>query len=61
MKIGMTIADAERILVEATLSHAGMNKTKAASILDISAKTLHTKLRQYQTSGDALSEEELLA
>ena len=61
VKIGMTIADAERVLVEATLAHAGMNKTKAASILDISAKTLHSKLRQYQSSGDVLSEEELLA
>ena len=45
--VGMTVLEAERILIEATLSHANMNKTRAATILDISAKTLHTKLRQY--------------
>jgi DNA-binding NtrC family response regulator len=62
VKLGMTIGEAERVLIEATLVHAGMNKTRAASILDISTKTLHTKLRQYQLgSGDALGDEELSA
>ena len=45
--VGMTVLEAERILIEATLAHANMNKTRAATMLDISAKTLHTKLRQY--------------
>ncbi len=60
--VGMTIGEAERVLIEATLVHAGLNKTRAASILDISTKTLHTKLRQYQLlSGDAPGDEEVLA
>ena len=46
--VGMTIGEAERLLIEATLAHAGGNKTRAATILDISTKTLHAKLHQYQ-------------
>jgi DNA-binding NtrC family response regulator len=40
------------VLIEATLAHAGMNKSRAAAILGITAKTLHTKLRQYQMPVD---------
>ena len=50
--LGTTIDDAERVLIEATLIHASMNKTRAASILGITTKTLHTKLRQYQLAPD---------
>ncbi|MEZ5351861.1 MAG: sigma-54 dependent transcriptional regulator [Bryobacteraceae bacterium] len=46
--VGMTIDEAEQLLIEATLEHAGNNKTRAAAILGISAKTLHAKLRQYR-------------
>ena len=46
--VGMTIDEAERLLIEATLAHAGNNKTRAALILGISTKTLHVKLRQYR-------------
>jgi DNA-binding NtrC family response regulator len=46
--IGMTIYDAERALVEATLMRADNNKTLASSILGISAKTMHAKLRRYR-------------
>jgi len=54
LRLGTTIDEAERVLIEATLTHAGMNKTRAASILGITTKTLHTKLRQYQlASGEA--------
>jgi DNA-binding NtrC family response regulator len=61
VKLGMTIGEAERVLIEATLASTGMNKTRAAAILDISTKTLHTKLRQYQlVSGDSLSDEDLV-
>ena len=56
VRLGMTILEAERVLIEATLVHAGLNKTRAAAILDISTKTLHAKLRQYQAGAD---EEEL--
>jgi DNA-binding NtrC family response regulator len=59
VKLGSTIDEAERILIEATLSHAGMNKTRAASILGITTKTLHTKLRQYQlATPEAVGEDE---
>lgn len=49
VEVGMSIDDAERLLVMATLDHTGNNKTRAAAILGISAKTLHVKLRQYRT------------
>ena len=39
--VGMTIDEAERLLIEATLAHAGNNKTRAALILGISTKTMH--------------------
>ncbi len=48
--VGMTLDEAERWLIEATLKHAGNNKTRAASILDTSTKTLHLKLKQYRLS-----------
>ncbi len=46
--VGMTLDEAEQRLIEATLKHTGNNKTRAAMILGISAKTLHIKLRQYR-------------
>ncbi len=58
LRLGTTIDEAERVLIEATLAHAGMNKTRAASILGITAKTLHTKLRQYQLVGGEIAGEE---
>ncbi len=62
VKLGMSVDEAERVLIEATLVHAGMNKTRAASVLGITARTLHTKLRQYQLeTGEGAEEEELAA
>jgi DNA-binding NtrC family response regulator len=49
--VGMTVDEAERVLIEATLKHARNNKTRAAAVLGISAKTLHAKLRQYRLEG----------
>jgi DNA-binding NtrC family response regulator len=52
--VGMTIDEVERALIEATLAHAHNNKTRAAAILGISTKTLHTKLKKYRLEdGDA--------
>jgi DNA-binding NtrC family response regulator len=48
VRIGMTVADTERVLIEATLAHARNNKTQAANTLGISTKTLHAKLKQYR-------------
>jgi DNA-binding NtrC family response regulator len=53
--VGMTIDEAERVLIEATLRNSANNKTRAAAVLGTSAKTLHAKLRQYrmEDSGEA--------
>ena len=55
--VGMTIDEAERLLIEATLTHASNNKTRAALILGISTKTLHVKLRQYRLDGSSGGDE----
>jgi len=58
VKVGMTIAHAEQILLESTLQHMKGNKTQAAATLGITAKTLHAKLKQYRSgeaNGDAES------
>jgi DNA-binding NtrC family response regulator len=48
---GMTVDEAERKLIIATLEAAGSNKTRAAEMLGISLKTLHNKLnRMKQTT-----------
>ncbi len=49
----MTIDEAEKVLIEATLQRTGNNKTRAATALGISAKTLHAKLRQYRPDDEA--------
>ncbi len=51
--VGMTVDDAERVLIEATLVQSRNNKTRAAGVLGISAKTLHLKLRQYKLGSPA--------
>jgi DNA-binding NtrC family response regulator len=43
---GMTVDEAERRLILATLEAAGNNKTRAAEMLGISLKTLHNKLNK---------------
>jgi DNA-binding NtrC family response regulator len=52
ISVGMTIDEAEKILIEATLAQAGNNKTRAAGVLGISTKTLHFKLRQYRIENE---------
>ena len=48
---GMTVDEAERRLIIATLEASGNNKTRAAEMLGISLKTLHNKLnRMKQTT-----------
>jgi DNA-binding NtrC family response regulator len=56
--VGMTIDDAERWLIEATLKRMNNNKTRAALVLGISAKTLHAKLRKYRGEGDSIESDE---
>lgn len=47
VEVGMTLAEAERQLVEATLRHAGGNKPRAAAMLGIGLRTLYRKLDAY--------------
>jgi DNA-binding NtrC family response regulator len=47
MEPGMTIAEAERTLIELTLRHTANNRARASELLDISSKTLFNKLREY--------------
>ncbi len=51
MDVGISIGDAEKILILKTLrAHAG-NKSKAAEVLGISTRTLRNKLHEYGLSG----------
>ncbi|MGH9358120.1 MAG: sigma-54-dependent transcriptional regulator [Terriglobia bacterium] len=49
LRAGMTVADAERLLIRETLAFTHNNKTRAAEILGISLKTLHNKLKEYES------------
>jgi DNA-binding NtrC family response regulator len=48
--VGITLDEAERILILKTLAALGNNKTRAADTLGISLKTLHNKLRRYNSA-----------
>jgi transcriptional regulator of acetoin/glycerol metabolism len=41
---GMTVAEAERALIDATLRHTGGDKARAAALLGIGLRTLYRKL-----------------
>ena len=47
LRSGMTVAEAERLLILETLASTENNKTRAAEMLGISLKTLHNKLKEY--------------
>ncbi len=49
LRPGMTVAEAERRLILETLSATQNNKTRAAEMLGISLKTLHNKLKEYES------------
>ncbi len=49
LRAGLTVADAERLLIRETLAFTHNNKTRAAEILGISLKTLHNKLKEYES------------
>jgi DNA-binding NtrC family response regulator len=50
LPVGTTVRAGEQALIERTLAFAGNNKTRAAAILGIGLKTLHTKLKGYRDS-----------
>ena len=49
LRPGMTVAEAEKLLIFETLASSQNNKTRAAKLLGISLKTLHNKLKDYET------------
>lgn len=49
MRPGMTVAEVERRLILETLGFTQNNKTRAAELLAISLKTLHNKLKEYES------------
>jgi DNA-binding NtrC family response regulator len=51
LRPGLTVDAAERRLIELTLKHTGDNRTRAAELLGISAKTLFNKLKAYSAEG----------
>jgi DNA-binding NtrC family response regulator len=48
LRPGLTVAEAERLLIRETLGFTNNNKTRAAEMLGISLKTLHNKLKEYE-------------
>lgn len=44
---GMTVSEAERLLIMKTLEYTSQNRTKAAKLLGISIRTLRNKLHEY--------------
>jgi DNA-binding NtrC family response regulator len=48
LRLGMTLADAERRLILATLEHVGGDKPMAAQVLGLGVKTLYNRLREYR-------------
>jgi len=48
LRVGMSVADAERELIRATLAELQGNKAKAARLLGLGRKTLYRKLEEYE-------------
>jgi DNA-binding NtrC family response regulator len=46
--VGTTVAEAQKLLILATLKHCGNHKTMAAAMLGISLKTLYNRLNAYR-------------
>lgn len=50
--VGTSIAEAERLLILATVEYCGGHRERAAAMLGISAKTLYNRLKGYQAEVD---------
>ena len=53
LHVGVTVDEAERMLILRTLDATAQNKTRAAEILGVSLKTLHNKLKLYGAAGES--------
>ena len=68
IQVGLTVQEMERRLIMKTLEACGGNRTEAATMLDISTRTLRNKLHEYgamdafksETNGRIASESELV-
>ena len=49
LRAGYTVRELERRLIRETLAYTQNNKTRAAQMLGISLKTLHNKLKEYES------------
>ena len=52
LRVGMTLAEMERVMTLATLEHLGRPKEKTAATLGISLKTLYNRLKEYANGED---------
>ena len=50
LPVGTSLAEAEKVLIYATLELCHGNKTRAASMLGVSLKTLYNRINEYRTS-----------
>ena len=50
LKVGMTLEETERRLIEATLKETGFDKPRAAALLGIGLRTLYRKIERYGIS-----------
>jgi len=48
IRVGMTLAEVERLLIEATLERLSGNISQSAKMLGIDRTTLYCKLRKYR-------------
>ena len=53
IRVGATVGEAERLLILRTLEFTGHNKTRAAEMLGVSLKTLHNKLKEYESQRES--------
>jgi two-component system response regulator AtoC len=51
LRVGTSMADAEREIILATFRHFGSHKERTAAVLGISLKTLYNRLKEYQAEG----------
>jgi DNA-binding NtrC family response regulator len=57
VRVGSTLEEMNRRLIEATLAECGGVRRKAAEMLGISLKTLYNRLAQYKAEGATLPAE----